>query len=250
MNDKKPALAAWNLVTRPKSEGGLGVIKIQVQNNALLLKNHHKFFNRMDLPWVNLLWDNYYANGAVPDNKKKCSFWWRSILKLLTEYKGLASVQIQDGKSVQLWSDLWNGNIRSLSAPQLFSFTNDQAITVKSAWNLPELHQLFQLPLSEQAYQQFLILSEELAEFNLNNSPDLWTYIWGNQSFSTRKSYKVLIGHSPTHPSFMWTWKSKCQPKHKVFFWLLLQGCINTRGRLRERNMDLDSYTCENCILQ
>jgi hypothetical protein len=52
---KKNPLAAWNRVTRPKSEGGLGVLKISVQNDALLLKNYHKFFNRLDLPWVHLL---------------------------------------------------------------------------------------------------------------------------------------------------------------------------------------------------
>jgi hypothetical protein len=38
-------------------------------------------------------------------------------------------------------------------------------------------------------------------------------------------------------------------PKHSVF-WLLLQDKLNTRDRLRRRHMHLDSYTCENCILQ
>jgi hypothetical protein len=42
----------------------------------------------------------------------------------------------------------------------------------------------------------------------------------------------------------------KCQPKHKFFFWLLLQNRLNTRGMLKRRKMELDSYTCENCILQ
>jgi hypothetical protein len=35
-----------------------------------------------------------------------------------------------------------------------------------------------------------------------------------------------------------------------VFFWLLLHNRLNTRAMLRRKNMELDSYTCGNCILQ
>jgi hypothetical protein len=41
---KKPPMAAWKLVTRPKTKGGLGVIKLTVQNDAFLMKNLHNFF--------------------------------------------------------------------------------------------------------------------------------------------------------------------------------------------------------------
>ena len=36
-------LAAWHLVQKPKSKGGLGVINLKLQNDALLLKHLHKF---------------------------------------------------------------------------------------------------------------------------------------------------------------------------------------------------------------
>uniref|UniRef100_A0A0A8XSQ3 Reverse transcriptase zinc-binding domain-containing protein n=1 Tax=Arundo donax TaxID=35708 RepID=A0A0A8XSQ3_ARUDO len=38
--------------------------------------------------------------------------------------------------------------------------------------------------------------------------------------------------------------------RHKVFFWLLIKDRFNTRGLLRRKNMELDSYVCELCILQ
>jgi hypothetical protein len=38
LNAKKSPLAAWKLVTRPKKKGGLGVLKLRVQNDALLMK--------------------------------------------------------------------------------------------------------------------------------------------------------------------------------------------------------------------
>ena len=59
-----------------------------------------------------------------------------------------------------------------------------------------------------------------------------------------------MVGHTPLHPSYRWLWKSKCQPKHKVFFWLILKHGVNTRGMLRRRHMFLESYTSDNCILK
>jgi hypothetical protein len=57
MNSQKQSLAAWEMVTCPKSKGGLGVIKLRLQNEALLMKNLDNFFNKVDLPWVHLIWE-------------------------------------------------------------------------------------------------------------------------------------------------------------------------------------------------
>lgn len=54
------------MVCREKREGGLGVIDLKTQNEALLIKNLHKFFNREDIPWVSLVWEKYYDNGRLP----------------------------------------------------------------------------------------------------------------------------------------------------------------------------------------
>lgn len=64
-------MAAWNLVCRPKSKGGLGVVDLRVQNQALLLKQLHKFFNKYDVPWVKLVWSTYYSD-RVPHASKPC----------------------------------------------------------------------------------------------------------------------------------------------------------------------------------
>ncbi|KAL6596863.1 hypothetical protein ACP70R_046997 [Stipagrostis hirtigluma subsp. patula] len=103
LNAKKPPLAAWKLVCRPKKEGGLGVIKLAAHNDALLLKNLHKFYNKADIPWVHLIWNRYYVNGRLPDQRKIGSFWWRAIVKLSDMYKGLAVANVGDGSTIYLW---------------------------------------------------------------------------------------------------------------------------------------------------
>lgn len=35
-----------------KDHGGLGVLHVATHNKAPLIKNLHKFFNKLDLPWV------------------------------------------------------------------------------------------------------------------------------------------------------------------------------------------------------
>jgi hypothetical protein len=94
-NAKKTYKAALSSVCLPKSEGGLGVINISVHNDSLLLKFLSKFYN---IPWVNLLWENYYQNGKLPGQQKKGSFWWRDIIKLINLFKGVAILQSSSGK--------------------------------------------------------------------------------------------------------------------------------------------------------
>jgi hypothetical protein len=47
---KGSALVAWKKICRPKNQGGLGVLDLGIQNKALLLKNLHKFHNKLDIP--------------------------------------------------------------------------------------------------------------------------------------------------------------------------------------------------------
>jgi hypothetical protein len=67
-------LAAWTLVCKPKKYGGLGVLNLELQNKALLLKQLHKLYTKADfsfdrytkadVPWVRLVWSLY--GDSVP----------------------------------------------------------------------------------------------------------------------------------------------------------------------------------------
>jgi hypothetical protein len=117
VNGKKPPLAAWKLFCRLKSKGGLGVIKLRLQNEVLLMKNLHNFFSRAELPWVKLIGTKYYANGKVPSHRKKGSFWWRRNLNLLDSFKGIANATFGTGDNILFWNGLWNGRILNLLFP-------------------------------------------------------------------------------------------------------------------------------------
>jgi hypothetical protein len=246
-NNRVNAKAAWTLVTKSKEEGGLGVIDLKTQNEALLLKNLHKFFNRADIPWVHLVWEKHYRNGKLPSHVKKGSFWWKDSLKLLDKFKGMASVSVIDGASCMLWEDGWQGQPFRLALPELYSFTKKPKISIKDATAASSFTSLFNLPLSVEAYGQFQLIQNLLQSLQLSGNPDTWKYIWGNSTFTSKRAYCHLRGSSQSHLIFKWLWKSSCQHKHKVFFWLLTQDRLSTRNILKRKNMQLPSYNCVLC---
>jgi hypothetical protein len=105
--------------------------------------------------------------------------------------------------------------------PHLASFAKSKVITVRETVNTEYLEDLFYLPLSVEAYAEFQDLEElciKTTEIIQSGNKDTWSYIWGNECFSVKEAYKVLIGFDPTPPHLKWIWKSSCQAKHKYFF--------------------------------
>jgi hypothetical protein len=172
-------LASWDLICRPKDEGGLGVIDLRKQNKALLIKNLHKFYNCHDLPWVNLLWRAYYSNGQVPSqNANKGSFWWKDCLLFDNLYKEHTTINVFSGKSCMLWSGNWIDSIREEDLPHLPSFAKNKHIIVLEAWNKnnEDLYDLFNLPLSITAHEEFHTLQDELNSLNITTEHDRWVF--------------------------------------------------------------------------
>jgi len=130
-NAKMKPLVAWKKCAKPKRKGGLGIINLRSQNNALLLKHLDKFYNKKEIPWVKLIWNAHYPIGQVPHAiTDRGSFWWRDILKLCDLFRGIAECKIGDGSTVLFWSDLWNDNILQTKYPRLFFFAKNKNITV------------------------------------------------------------------------------------------------------------------------
>jgi hypothetical protein len=159
------------MVTRPKKEG-LGIVKLRTQNDALLLKSLHKMFNRSDIPWVKLIWESHYDNGKLPANKKVDSFWWRNALNLVSQFKGIAQVHVQDGATLLAWKDHWQGHSLQVTFPELFSFVKKQDMILQMLMQA-DLPSLFCLPLSEIAYQQSTQLQEMLQRLSITTSSDV-----------------------------------------------------------------------------
>jgi hypothetical protein len=167
------------------------VVRLETHNKAFLLKFLHKFFNNHDIPWVNLVWSNYYRTARLPGCSKIGSFWWKSLLTLVQDYKGLAAPNIGDGRTILFWEDMWNSGIPANQYPELFSFACNSKLTIKEALQKEQLIEIFQLPLSVQAHEQFLDLDATWGQIMVTNTNDAWKLIWGADIFSKKKLINI-----------------------------------------------------------
>ena len=247
MEDKGSALIAWEKVTMPKEQGGLGVIDLAVHNQALLLKHLHKFFNHHDLPWVKLVHEKYYSSRPI-DERPIGSFWWRSMIKLIPMYKSLAVGKVGNGNTIMFWRDKWSTQKCQEKFPQLISFCKDEHVSFRK-FITNSIDEKFHTPLSAQAFQQLLELQQDLENHQLTDSNDSWYTIEGSDAYSSMKIYNKLKEGPSAHEIFRKIWKSNAILKFKVFFWLLLKDRLNTRNLLHRKSFHIQSYSCVLCNL-
>lgn len=129
----------------------------------------------------------------------------------------------------------------------MFSFAKNKSISVQVALTSQNFSDLLHLPLSQEALAQFQELTHGLEQMVLSEDINKWSYVWGSTSFSSTRIYKELVDHPVVDQAFRWLWRCPCQPKHKVFLWLLLKDRLSTRNILRRRHMNLESYNCVLC---
>jgi hypothetical protein len=124
------ALAAWSRVCRPKCHGGLGVLNLELQNKALLLKQLHKFYEKENIPWVKLVW-SLYGDNVPHAQSKRGSFWWKDIFSFVGDYRSVSKCKVGNGTFVLFWKDFWlDFQTLDVKFPRLFSYARDEDISI------------------------------------------------------------------------------------------------------------------------
>lgn len=92
-------------------------------------------------------------------------------------YKGITSVQIGNGSTVQFWNDSFNGAPLKLQFSELFSFAKAEKILLLQVREQEHFDYLFNQPLSIQAYQQWEIVKETISAIQLTQYNDHWKHM-------------------------------------------------------------------------
>jgi hypothetical protein len=229
--EPKQSLAAWSMVCRPKKCGGLGIVDFQKQNAALLIKFLDKFYYKVDIPWVHLIWYEYYLDTVPHWEKLKGSFWWRDVFKQVDNYRGVTSINIGRGDTALFWSGSWllDGCHTPLRDrfPWLFTFVLDEGLSAAQVYNKEDFSSLFYLPLSREAFDEYSQLQQMMSSNGISDQPDEWVCCWGGR-YTSAKFYKHIHSHVNVLKVFHWLWKSSCVMSAKFFAWLVLQDHLNT----------------------
>jgi hypothetical protein len=110
----------------------------------------------------------------------------------------MATVLVQNSTSCFFWLDHWKGQALQQTFPELFSFCKNTNVSVYMVKSTTSLFDLFHLPLSPKAFEQFQSFDSMIHNLQLNTDSDQWQYVWGSNLFSSNKAYKVLMGRSPS----------------------------------------------------
>jgi hypothetical protein len=106
------AKVAWEKVCVPKKEGGLGLKRLNVWNQAAMLRHIWNLFAQGRFALGGMAWvDKNWLKGrsfwqiSIPQS---CSWSWKQILKLREVAKRFLKFKVGDGNRIFLWLDDWH----------------------------------------------------------------------------------------------------------------------------------------------
>jgi hypothetical protein len=109
MEDKRKYHAvSWETICRPKYLGGLGLRKLDIMNQACILKWGWKLQNNSNDLWSKVLRGKYVGQGALFERCKSTdSTLWKEVVRLAPNLKQYCFWIVKDGHSTSAWNDAW-----------------------------------------------------------------------------------------------------------------------------------------------
>ena len=153
----------------------------QKKNTALLIKFLDKFYNKVDTPWVQLVWKAYYNDKVPHVDNLRGSYWWKDIMKLVDNFRSVAFVRHGTGDTFLFWTDSWklDGPVTTMKSrfPRLCSYALNEDVSAATVFAaVDDLPSLFHLPLSQQAFVELDNLKNLLLQHPLSQESDVWSF--------------------------------------------------------------------------
>ncbi|XP_024009435.1 uncharacterized protein LOC112084518 [Eutrema salsugineum] len=122
LNPRKTKIA-WNIVTRKKMEGGLGLRPLKESNIVSCLKLIWRVLSSSDSiwgKWIRMTLLRKESFWSVKENYSSGSWMWRKLLKLRPLASQFHKVEVRDGVGTSFWFDHWStqGRLIELLGPR------------------------------------------------------------------------------------------------------------------------------------
>jgi hypothetical protein len=244
---KKYRLTKWNVVCRPKNQGGLGIHDLEVKNKALLGKWLARFLTE-DGVWQTLLRRKYVGSKAISQViwKPGDSHFWAGIMATKKHFFPHGSFSIRDGSEIRFWEDKWLGatTLRE-QYPALYRIIRHKDVTLQSVMVTSPPTMTFRRDVVGPRLTSWNELLQRLAPIQLVQGKDIFRWeLTKNGLFSVKSMYEALT--EPVQPVLnnKSIWKLRIPLKTKVFAWYLRRGVILTKDNLAKRNW----HGCKRCV--
>ena len=234
----KYRLAKWDILCRPKDQGGLGILDLQLQNKCLLAKWLVDLLNT-DGMWQTLLTNKYLRSKSLTQVKAKPydSHFWRGLMHIKDEVLAKGSFDIKDGSKTRFWDDTWVGDLSfKVKYTSLYNIVRDPHATVTRVMATSPLNVSFRRALVDNKLVEWHNLVAQIAYVEMVEGSD--TFRWNltkSGLYYVQSLYLHLINTQPLFQHKM-IWKLKIPLKIKIFLWYLQRGVVLTKDNLARKN--------------
>jgi hypothetical protein len=139
---KKYRLTKWNILCRPKDQGGLGIDVLDIKNRCLLSKWLFKLLNEEGM-WQELLQNKYLITKSLSQVQARPtdSPFWKGINRGKDEFFKHGSFIVGDGQTTRFWEDAWLGKEPlATQYPSLYAIVQHKNITIAEVMNQTTLN--------------------------------------------------------------------------------------------------------------
>jgi hypothetical protein len=272
-NTNKTCWVKWEVICRPKKEGGIGVRNLRLVNISVLAKWKWKLLSRDFELWKEVVVARYGRDvmgkrrlGEI-DVSRTGSSWWRDICLLDKDsdwFNNAVGKKVGNGNATSFWNEIWVGT-QSLRErfPRLYGISLQKEEVIGNVgvvadgewhWNLQWRRNLF--VWEEVQYRDFL---DAIETFVPSDQVDRWLWMGDDlYGFSANSAYLSLVIES--NPFLVcdlvmkfvlnYLWKCGAPSKVSAFSWQLLLDRIQTKDNLVKRCIiDAQQGQCDRCML-
>jgi hypothetical protein len=237
----------WDGISVPKWMGGLGLRKLNVMNQACLMKLGWKFQTNGEDYWCRVLRGKYERNTSTTSNmiKASSSSLWKNLYEHRSIMHNFSYWSVGDGKDIDAWSEAWledglyiNKHINI--PPHLLGLKVRELVDNEGKWNW-SLLQSWMPPTLQQKIAASLPPSDDYGRDE--------RYMAGGTAadFSVADIYNKLCGFNRENASTTWDkiWKLQVPERVRSFIWLAKHDRLLTN--LRRKKMGLSHDMCLFC---
>ncbi|XP_077234220.1 uncharacterized protein LOC143876406 [Tasmannia lanceolata] len=254
---KGVSLLKWSLVCSPIKNGGLGIRRVQLFNQALMGKWLWRYGEEHSSLWVRVI-DSKYGSSlgnwdSVDTFKIKGITVWRDILRLKSFFAPGVRFRVYRGDRIRFWQDPWcSSHSLQVLFPDLYIVSSQKEAWVSECFERVQ-GQVEWIPKFRRAFfvrelSDYSALISLLGSCFIKSSGlDRRIWIWNPSGiFSVKSFYLHLIPTLVEHASSA-VWRLACPPRVAFFGWSVSWGRIQTIDFLRKRGMWLVDH-CPLCL--
>jgi ribonuclease HI len=242
-NNKGIRWLAWDRLSIPKNQGGMGFRDLRNFNLALIAKQGWNIMTKPHTLVAKIYKSRYFPKSSFFNSKlgHNPSYAWRGIWKARQTLMHGCRWSIGDGSNIRVMEDPWLRGEQGtwIPSPQIQGVhnltINELMVSNRKSWDIIKVESLFPSHVAK------CILETPL--FDLVNEDKLVWIDSPQGNYSVKSGYKLLcnisgtVNDANTRDDWSSLWKIHAPPKAKHLLWRICKGCLPTRVRLQNRHV-------------